>query len=232
LVGSANGGPQEKPGLTLLPVQVKQIEPVGGVIPVELRCLDAQLSSPRAIERLTCVIKNNTDRFITAGTVAVAINFERAGTELELESYDTFDTFLHADYRENHKNNRIRPGGEFTIDELPSSYSDGVIKSIAVGIDYIDFGDNQPAGLNRKGSQIIGDMREGASKYKAWIKRKYNESGRSLDAVSALLDRNPSASELGLQNSNQESGADMFRKYLLRDYKEKGPELLKRHLDQ
>src|SRR5258708_28877385 len=98
LAGSANGGPQEKPGLTLLPVQVEQIDPVGGVIPVELRCLDAQLSSPRAIEKLTCVIKNNTDRFITAGTVAVAINFERAGTELELQSYDTFNTFLQSDY--------------------------------------------------------------------------------------------------------------------------------------
>jgi hypothetical protein len=216
---------------TLLPVQVKQLDPVGGIAPVELRCSDAQLSSPRAIERLTCIIKNNTDRFIEAGTVAVAINLETKGTELELHSYDTFDTFVHPDYREDHKNNRIRPGGEFRIDELPSTYGDGVIKSIAVGIDYIDFGDNQPAGLNRKGSQIIGDMREGASKYKAWLKSKYKESGRSVDAVSKLLDENPLARELGLQNSNQESGADMFRKYLLRDYKEKGMEGLKRRLD-
>jgi hypothetical protein len=217
---------------TLLPVQVKQLDPVSGVVPVELRCSDAQLSSPKAIERLTCTIKNNTDRFITAGTVAVAIDLERNGTELELQSYDTFDTFVHADFNEDHKNNRIRPGGEFRIDELPSSYSDGIIKSIAVGIDYIEFADNQRAGLNRKGSQIIGDMREGASKYKAWLKIKYKESGRSVDAVSALLDRSPSARELFLQNSNQESGADMFRKYLLRDYKEKGMEPLKRHLDQ
>ena len=232
LSGRTSSIQQTKPAVSLLPVEVKQLNEVAGVIPVELRCLDAELSSPRSIEKLTCIIKNNTTRFITAGTVEITINIERNGSILELRSYYTLDTLLHSDFREDHSNNRIPPGGEHPINELPSSYSDGVVKSIAVGIDYIDFGDNEPAGLNRKGSQIIGDMREGASKYKRWLIKKYGENGKSIDAIIALLNTDPSSQEVGLANSNQESGADMFRKYLLRDYKTNGAERLTKHLNK
>jgi hypothetical protein len=209
------------------------MESVDGSVSVELRCSEAELSSPNSIEKLTCVIKNNTDRFITAGTLAVTIVLEeKNGKELDQKSYDTFDTFVHPDFRHDHPNNRIGPGAEYTIYEMPSGYSDVVIKSIAATIDYIDFGDNRPSGFNSKGSQIVADIREGASRYKTWLISKYKQNGKSVDEVSKVLNENLSSREIGLQNSNQESGADMFRKYLLRDFKEKGSEPLKKRLDQ
>lgn len=232
LSGRASSLQQTKPIVSLLPIEAKQLKPVAGIVPVELRCADAELSSPRSIEKLTCVIKNNTDRFITAASLQITVNIERNGTILELRSYYTLDTFLHTDFREDHKNTLIPPGGEHTINELPSSYSDGVVKSIAVQIDYIDFGDDEPVGLNRKGSQIIGDMREGASKYKSWLSKKYKENGKSIDAIIALLNTNAPSQEAGLTNDNQESGADMFRKYLLREYRTNGPPGLARHLNR
>ncbi len=206
LSGRASSIQQSKLIVSLLPVDVTQLNAVDGVIPVELRCADAELSSPRSIEKLTCIIKNNTNRFITASTVEIRIGIERSGTILELRSYYTLDTFLQDDFRADHRNNRIPPGGEHAINELPSSFSDGVVKSIAVGIDYVDFGDSEPVRLNRKGSQIIGQMREGASKYKSWLSKRYKENGKSIGAIVTLLNTDAPSKEAGLTNSNEEKG--------------------------
>lgn len=230
LSGRAGSTQQSKPTVSILPIDVKQLSALEGVIPVELRCPDAEMASPRSIEKLTCIMKNNTNRFIAAITIEIRIGIERNGTILEVQSYYTLDTFLHPDFREDHRDNHIPPGGERTINELPSSYSDGVVKSIAVEIDYVDFGDNNPIGFNRKGSQIIANIREGASKYKTWLTKKYKESGRSIDAIIALLNTYVPSQEAGLENDNQESGADMFRKALLRDYKANGADRLAKHL--
>lgn len=232
LSGRASSTQQSKPTMTQLPVEVSQLDPVGGVVPVELRCADAELSSPRSIEKLTCLIKNNTNKFITASSVEITVNLERNGTVLELRNYYTLEAFLSADFREKGEGNLIPPGGEHPVNELPSSYSDGVVKSIVVRIDYVEFGDNESLGINRRGSQILADLREGASKYKKWLTKKYKENGNSTGAIISLLETKAPPQEAILTTTNQESGADMFRKYLLRDYRVNGAESLARRLNK
>jgi hypothetical protein len=200
-----------------LPVVTDQLKPNNGVIPVELRCEDAELSAPNALEKLSCVIKNNTRSYISAGALHTSITLEKDGKTLEVSTYDTFDTFLHPDFRAAHLNNLISPGKEYRLNDLPVSYSDDVvIKGIAVQIDYIEFADNSILGNNRSGSRIIGNVREGAVKYKDWLIQEYRRRGESIDALLPLLDGSHPLPELGLQNAEQERGAIMYRKYSLR----------------
>jgi hypothetical protein len=217
-----------------LPVSATQLPADNGIIPVELQCEDAELSAANALEKLSCVIKNNTKRFIVAGTIYTTITIEKEGKSLSIGSYDTFDTFLHPDFREDHPGNMIHPRGNYRLDDLPGSFEDGVvIKAIAVRVDYVEFADHAALGPNRGGAQIIAETREGAAKYKKWLARKYDESKGSMKEIVALLDtEQPLAEELEIKTANQEHGAIMYRNYARRTYQNKGAEALTRHLKQ
>lgn len=215
-----------------IPVVANQLDLVDGVIPVELKCENAELSAPNVLEKLSCVIKNNTDRPISAGALYTSIIQEKEGMRNGSSSYGTFDTFLHPDFREDHKNNLIPPGGEYRYNDLPVSYDNGtVIKDIVVKLDYIEFADNTTLGTNQAGSQIITDARKGAAKYKNWLAQKYKESGGSLEAIVPLFENNqPLPEELQFQTGPEEHGARQYRNYALRTYKSKGAEGLVKHL--
>ncbi len=195
-ITSQNAAPFERQ----IQVTTNQIQPDKGIIPVELKCENAELSAPNAIEKLSCVIKNNTQKYITAGSLYTSITVEQEGKTFAVSTYDVFDTFLHPDFRADHTNNLIAPGKEYRLNDLPVTYDNNVlVKGITVQIDYLEFADNSMLGPNRAGSRIVGDMREGAAKYKNWIAQKYKEKGKSIEAIIPLLDADqPLAEELGI----------------------------------
>jgi len=227
--GTAQDSTQSK---KLVPIEVKQMDSVGQLVPVELNCnTTVELNESNALEGLSCVIKNNTNKYLTAGTIYTSTTLEKEGKLHVVSSYDTFDTFLHADFREDHRNNLIPPGGNYRLGELPASYDDALIQGVTVQIDYVEFSDSTAIGANRGGSRIINDIREGAAKYKDWLVKKYNQGGGSVDSLLPLLDDDQSLplEELGIINANQERGAILYLKYARRTYKTKGAEGLTKH---
>lgn len=216
-----------------IPVIATQLPLESGVIPVELRCKNAELSAPNSIENLSCVIKNNTNKYISAGSLYTSITMEKEGQAIVLSTFDTFDTFVHPDFREEHKNNLIAPGNEYVLNQLPSSYDSVIIKRIDAHLDYIEFDDGSSLGVNKGGSRIIKGTREGAAMYKNWLVEQYKRRGKSIDAIMALLDSSyPLPEELGLQNGEQENGANIYRKYARRTYQTKGAEGLIKNLSK
>lgn len=111
-----------------IPVIANQLQSENVIVPVELRCENAKLSTPNSIESLSCVIKNNTNKYISAGALYTSITMEKGGQEIVLSTFDTFDTFVHPDFREEHKDNLVAPGREYVLNQLPTSYDDVVIK--------------------------------------------------------------------------------------------------------
>jgi hypothetical protein len=219
-------------GAIMLPVSVQKLSSGSNIGPVELRCENARLSAPNYIEKLTCILKNNTDRAIRAGTLVVNVTIEQRGKMETISSYDSFDRFLHSDVHSEKGPNFIPPQGEYVIDHLPTSYGEGIVKGISESIDYIEFAEGPPVGPNVAGSRIINDVRQGAAKYKLWLVREFQRNGRSPDGVLTILNKGDVIAEAGLdlQNSDQNTGANLFRKYLLRTYAEKGEAELVKHL--
>ena len=220
-------------GAIMLPVSVQNLSSETGSNPVELRCESARLSAPNYIERLSCVLKNNSDRAIRAGTLVVNVTIEQRGAMETISSYDSFDRFLHPDVHSEQGPNFIPPQGEYVIDHLPTSYGEGIVKSISESIDYIEFADGPPLGRNVAGARIINDVRQGAAKYKGWIGREFRRDGRSPAAILQILSKSDvvEGAGLDLQNSDQKTGANLFRKYLLRTYASKGEAELVKHLN-
>jgi hypothetical protein len=213
-------------------VEARQLDPVGGVLQVELRCGDAKLSGTGKIDEASCVVKNNTFAAIVAGTLKVSVTLEQAGTTNFISGYETFDTFLHPDFREDHKSNLIQPGMVYRFDLMPANYGDAIVKKIEAEVDYIEFVDQPSVGPNRVGARTINDIREGAAKYKKWLVRKYKEKGASADVIVDLLDKDTDtlSSEIGLLNGDQGSGASMYRKFARRTYQSNGPGGVTKHL--
>jgi hypothetical protein len=217
---------------TFLPVTVKQLAIEDGVVPVELRCDNARLSAPNSIEKLSCVLKNNSNRSIIAGTISILVTVEHEGTMEIVSTYDSFDTFLQSDFHIDHPTNSIPPGGEYRLDQLSASYGDAVVKEISESIDYIEFRERKPVGPNVAGSRIISDVREGAAKYKSWLVREHRRNPTALDRTVEILNNSEAVSptEIDFQNPNERQGADMLRKYLLRVYRSQGVNGLIRYL--
>lgn len=217
-----------------IPTITDQLTAENGVIPVELRCEDAELSAPNALEKLSCVIKNNTTKYIAAATINISLHTEREGKQSLDSSYLTIETFGHPDFREEHRDNLIPPGGERAFQDLPASYYNVVIKGVIVRIDYIEFADSTTRlGPNRAGSRIIANIREGAEKYKNWLVKKYNESGKSISLIVPLLEKNqPIPAELDIQNGDQQQGVIFYRNYARKTFKTKGANGLSKRLNQ
>ncbi|HEX8846043.1 MAG TPA: hypothetical protein VF791_15435 [Pyrinomonadaceae bacterium] len=220
-------------GDSRIPIVTNQLPSESGVIPVELKCEDAELSAPNALKKLSCVIKNNTDKHIAAAAMNISITLEKEGQTSIDSSFLTIETLVHPDFRSEYRNNLIPPKGERPFQDLPTNYGDAVIKGVTIRVDYVEFTDNSTAGLNQAGLRIITNIREGAVKYKEWLIRKYNQSGNSINAIVPLLEKDqPIPHDLDIRNGDQQQGVIFYRNYARKTYKTKGAEGLIKHLKQ
>lgn len=206
-----------------IPISTQQLPPTDGKVAVELKCGDAELSAPNEIEKFPCTVVNNTNKRISAMSVAYSITVEDGRGESSHTEALTLDTFIHPDLREERKDNLIPPRAERPFQPLPTSFDDAAVKAISMHVDYVEFEDHSSLGPNEAGSRIIGDIREGAAKYRNWLMEKYNGSGRSVSAMTSLIQGGPlPEGELGIKSAAEEQGAVIYRNFLRGSYETKG----------
>lgn len=158
----------------------------GLVVPVELLRPAARLSAENQLEEYSCIVKNNTGKAIVAFSLAWNIVTKSAGKESSVRELQVNDSLIHPDVHEDHKSGAIAPEAESLADAGPTYFeSNASVKRLEVSIDYVEFEDGTSLGpnLNRTSSQQIAMVREGASKYKAWLVQMYTKTGRSAQAV-------------------------------------------------
>lgn len=71
---SQAAGSQEK----AVSVEVKQLPLENGIVPIDVRCDNVKVVG-NAIERLSCILKNNSAKAVTAAAIRITITLERAG---------------------------------------------------------------------------------------------------------------------------------------------------------
>ena len=215
-----------------LPVLIKQLPPENGVIPVELRCQNAQLTAPDTLESVPCVVKNNTSKNIRALSTEFTVVVENNGKETPDTGFLTLETFLHPDLDKAHMHKAIPPGQERLLEPSPTSYEGGVIKRVELKMDYVEFDDNSTLGPDENGSKLIALSRDGAAKYKEWLVKKYIDGGKSVSAIASLLNANDLPSELGFKHVNQSIGAKQYRTHLRDIYNSNGAAELEKYLNR
>lgn len=185
-----------------------QLAPVNNVIPAEIQCGAAMVNIAGELN-FTCKLKNNSEKNITAAGIISTVVIEKNGVETAKEESNVFAGL-------NGFDKGIAPGGEIDLGMPgPSSYDDFIIKRVEIAIDYVEFENNIIFGRDSKGSQVVKDVREGAARYKNWVKARYEYNRKSVKSITPLLESGALLpSDLILLNQNQEIGAKTYRRKL------------------
>lgn len=211
-------------------VETHQLPPDNGVIPVELRCRQAELSAPDTLENVPCVVRNNTNRSIKAVGVIKSIIMDKDGVIFTVSSSIVLDAFVHLDINAERGGKLIYPGKEVNAGGLPASYG-SVVKGVSLAVDYVEFEDDATLGPDTASfRQRIASMRSGAAKYKKWLTQQFNRHANDVKELASLVDREPSPEETGIGNDNEAEGASLYKNYAHRVKEGKGVNALAERL--
>lgn len=211
-----------------IPVAVNQLTREGGIIPVQVSC-----ENPRVVggtlEKLSCTLKNNSSKAITAAGIRVTITLEQNGKESRDSGLLAVDSLWQAEVPE--KRNLIPPNAEYRLEDLPSDYGDAVVKGIEIHLDYVEFDDQESLGPDSGTLRIITETRMGAAKYKEWLTKQLDKAGGSVEAMLPLLEKYQRLpAELEQEGGNQQEGANRYRSYIRRIFMTKGSEGVRKQL--
>lgn len=213
-------------------IVVEQLPQLNGIIPAEMRCGIAHLTASGALGNFSCVLINNSDKNILAANLTYSITFEFDGKESTDTRMHTIETLIHPDFFEISR--MIRPRGQSIIEPPgPTSYTNSIIKSMEIKVDYVEFEDKTTLGSNEKAAQLIANIRRGAAKYKHWLVKKYLEGDRSVENIMPFLDKDgPLPNEITFDDANQERGAKAYRKRFQDDHNTHGAERVRKYLNK
>lgn len=219
----AQNGAQQRTSIKI-PVRIKQLAAEKSVIPIELKCEDAELSAPNEFDKLNCTAKNNTEKDITALVLAYTFSIEENGKAASTGGAINIIALLHPDFYEQFKDTFIHPKEESPLNILPTTLDDNtVIKEMTIQLEYAEFDNGSVIGENSNGKETIRQIRQGVAIYKDWFAKKYNENGRTEQAFTELFQtRQTSKENLGDLTVNQLEGARVMQKFIRRIYLAKG----------
>lgn len=222
--------PQER----LIPVNVTQLPLENGVFPVEMRCEEARSSALNKLDGFTCLVINNTRKKISALAIIYSVVVDD-GPETERETnLLTSDFAIHLDVSEAKQQKLFSPGESRRVGTPgPVAFESGGVSGVELHLDYVEFEDKTSIGPNMQGSKMIGSMREGAAKYKAWLVQQYKRSGMDEQAIVSLLDATDLPKELNFTgDADLSEGARLYRRVLHSIYTSKGAAELRHYLSK
>lgn len=221
---------------TQLSVDMKQLPPKGGVIPVEIQRGRIQLSAPNEIESYSCVVRNNTAQAITALALEWTFTADNNGKPTSLSGYSGMDAIYHPDIQDYRKSRPLAPGNEVTMDSSSTTSVPATARIVKaeVSLVYVEFGDKSIIDLDPKhySSKTTNEEREGAERCKRWLAQIYKQQGRSLEGIIPLLKSESFPADLKLDTHSIHHGAKMYGKFILGLYANNRQEAIEKYLGQ
>ena len=208
-------------------VTLKQLPVQDDVIPVEIIQPVATSSAPNVLDDVTYFVKNNSGKAISAVAVTKRILYREDGKLDAITRCSTVDFLFHPDLA----GSKPLASGEQTPMEAPgpATFEDGtVIDSVSLKIDYVQYVDGSSYGAGSEGERTVLSQREGARKYKDFLRENYIKAGKSLATVVPLLDQDTKLDQLKLTGPESE-GAARYRLYLLKTFRTKGGAEIERY---
>ncbi len=208
-------------------VVLKQLPVQDDVIPVEIIVPVATSSAPNVLDDVTYFVKNNCCKAISAVAVTKRVLYREDGKLVANTGCSTVDFLFHPDFA---GSKPLASGDQVPMEASgPTSFEDGtVLVSVTLKIDYVQYADGSSYGAGSEGERTVLSQREGAKKYKNFLRENYIKAGKSLVTVVPLLDQDTKLDQLKLTGSESE-GAARYRLYLLKTFRTKGGAELERY---
>lgn len=182
-------------------------------------------ANANAMEGYACQIRNVSTKNITAIGLVWNVTWSDGTKETGSSTFQSSDTFVHQDIQRGMKLKPFAPGA---VRSFQSSARDVMeradlnVKGVQVIVDFVEFDDKTTAGADAGGSsKRIRETRDGAVKFKDWLKRTYQKNGLNADVLTVLLGASV-PEELGLTTTQQRHGATVYRDWLRQVYQNQG----------
>jgi len=202
-----------------IPIDVKQLQTDTGFSPVEVMAPRAWSQVKNEVTEFSCVIKNNTTKNITAISLTITTTIEDSGKEILDSKFLSSDSALHPDIKEERHMTSTGPGATQLMQlPGPTRYREDIsVKNLHVEIAHVEFDDKSTLGydMTHIAARRIQLTRAGAAKYKEWLKKQYRQSGDLPESIIQQIN-SPISPEYGLLDESLKSGADVYRKWILR----------------
>jgi hypothetical protein len=207
-------------------VVLKQLPAQNDVIPVEIIVPVATSSAPNVLDDVTYFVKNNSGKAISAVAVTKRILYREGGKLVANTHCSTVDFLFHPDF----PSKPLVSGDQEPMEAPgPTTFEDGtVLVSVTLQIDYVQYVDGSSYGAGSEGESAVLSAREGAKKYKAFLRENYTKAGKSLVTVVPLLEQDTKLDQLKLTASETE-GAARYRLNLLKTFRTKGGAEIERY---
>ena len=201
-------------------ILVTQLETKPNGVPVEIIQETASSSAPNLLDDVTFVLKNNSREPISAVAVTKKILYRENGKLYENLRYSTVDFLFHPDMADARP---FMPNTQVPMEASgPMNFGEGtVIESVELKIEYVQYVKAASYGTGTEGERLINSQRNGAKKFKEYLAKTFSEAGQSLVTVIPLLEEQSYPDELKL-SLNENSGADRYRRYLLKTLRTRG----------
>jgi hypothetical protein len=208
-------------------VVLKQLPVQDDVIPVEIIQPVATSSAPNVLDDVTYFVKNNSGKAISAVAVTKRILYREGGKLVANTHCSTVDFLFHSDF----PSKPLVSGDQAPMEAPgPTTFEDGtVLVSVTLQINYVQYVDGSSYGGGSEGENMVLSAREGAKKYKAFLRENYIKAGKSLVTVVPLLEQDTKLDQLKLTTSESE-GAARYRLYLLKTFRTKGGAEIERYI--
>jgi len=218
---------EQQPEQRTVKVVVKQLPAQDNVIPVEIIQPTATSSAANVLDDVAYFVKNNSGKAISAVAVTKRILYREDGKLVGNTDLSTVDFLFHPDF----PSKPLASGDQVHMDGPgPTSLEDGtVVVSVTLKIDYVQYVDGSSYGAGSEGERTVLSAREGAKKYKTFLRGNYAKAGKSLVTVVPLLEQDTKLDELKFTQSESE-GAARYRLYLLKTFRTKGAAELERYI--
>ena len=211
-----------------VPVTITQLHSEKGPPPLEVLSQPVEIVEDHSFV-VSCTLRNNSRKNIKSVNLSYSVSFENSDGRITKDTRSlTVVSLIHPDFLETYK--PIVPGGQKTISSARFSYGNTTPRSIDIGVDYVEFEDGATLGPNSQGSQIIAEMREGATKYKEWLRQQYILKGRSIPELLSIIEPDsPAIPGDFIGRGSKEEGAKAYRTLLRRLVDRKGQAEIKKY---
>ncbi|MFV0388432.1 MAG: hypothetical protein ACK5NT_06740 [Pyrinomonadaceae bacterium] len=201
-----------------IPIEVIALKSGNELVPLETNCNSPISSRGNEIVTFECTITNRSEKAISA----LKIQYSLTSVQGQNKYSDDFGYLainsIHPDISEG-----IKPGESITISPSgPISTSRGKLEKLVFAPVFVEFFDGYNVGqLDRKSQGRLNDVRNGAGKYKGWIKEEYLKRGRSGIELDKLIKANPNV-DLATGNSFEIRGKREYQKFLEKTLNSRG----------
>jgi hypothetical protein len=204
--------PMQPPQPSDIRILISQLPTVEGIVPVEISSPRVSSNAPNEVEDVTYVIRNNTDKVVSALAVRKTVSYIEGGEVSTVSTCSTSDYAFHPDITGPHV---FAPHtAEFMDSAGPMRFGTAVtVKEVQLQVDYVLFQNDTAIGRGGEGDKKINSMRLGARKYKGWLMQRYAGSGKSVSAILPLLKTGHAPPELDLSDIDQTVGAPNWRRF-------------------